>query len=124
MNNFFHRFVRFVLFFFANTPSLQKQVAQYTKVINHVWDIANKAREEWESEAGSRTTQAQTSSTADTNVLVTAVGMGSGLKVKKNSGQKFIPLTFLVYKQKHVDSNSIAEKIKFLLDFSQILNSA
>ncbi|XP_043279560.1 mediator of RNA polymerase II transcription subunit 8 isoform X2 [Venturia canescens] len=57
-----------------------KQVAQYTKVINHVWDIANKAREEWESEAGSRTTQAQTSSTADTNVLVTAVGMGSGLK--------------------------------------------
>ena len=46
-----------------------------------MWDIANKAREEWESEAGSRAAQAQTSSTADTNVLVAAVGIGSGLKV-------------------------------------------
>ncbi|XP_063985357.1 mediator of RNA polymerase II transcription subunit 8 [Diachasmimorpha longicaudata] len=57
-----------------------KQVAQYNKVINHVWDIANKAREEWESEAGARTAQAQTSSPADTNILVAAVGMGKGLK--------------------------------------------
>lgn len=56
-------------------------MAQYTKVINHVWDIANKAREEWESEASSRATQAQTSSTADTHALVAAVGMGKGLKV-------------------------------------------
>ncbi|XP_012275283.1 mediator of RNA polymerase II transcription subunit 8 isoform X4 [Orussus abietinus] len=58
-----------------------KQVAQYTKVIGHVWDIANKAREEWESEAGSRATQAQTSSAADTHALVAAVGMGKGLKM-------------------------------------------
>ncbi|KAI4473840.1 hypothetical protein M0802_015923 [Mischocyttarus mexicanus] len=58
----------------------QKQVTQYTKVISHVWDIANKAREEWESEAGSRATQAQTSSAADTHALVAAVGMGKGLK--------------------------------------------
>ncbi|XP_034946162.1 mediator of RNA polymerase II transcription subunit 8 [Chelonus insularis] len=57
-----------------------KQVAQYTKVINHIWDIANKAREEWESEAGSRAQQAQTSSAADTHALVAAVGMGKGLK--------------------------------------------
>ncbi|KAF7996410.1 hypothetical protein HCN44_002042 [Aphidius gifuensis] len=57
-----------------------KQVTQYTKVINHVWEIANKAREEWESEAGARAAQAQTSSTADTHVLVAAVGMGKGLK--------------------------------------------
>ncbi|KAK0175178.1 hypothetical protein PV327_008951 [Microctonus hyperodae] len=57
-----------------------KQVAQYNKVINHVWDIANKAREEWESEAGSRAAQAQTSSPADTHALVAAVGMGKGLK--------------------------------------------
>lgn len=56
-------------------------MAQYTKVISHVWDIANKAREEWESEAGSRATQAQTSSAADTHALVAAVGMGKGLKV-------------------------------------------
>lgn len=61
--------------------NFQKQMSQYTKVINNVWDIANKAREEWESEAGSRATQAQTSSTADTHALVAAVGMGKGLKV-------------------------------------------
>jgi sorbitol-specific phosphotransferase system component IIBC len=68
----------------------QKQLAQYTKVISHVWDIANKAREEWESEAGSRTTQAQTSSTADTHALVAAVGMGKGLKVSFSKGKSLI----------------------------------
>ncbi|KAJ8679401.1 hypothetical protein QAD02_015188 [Eretmocerus hayati] len=57
-----------------------KQVTQYNKVINHIWDIANKAREEWESETSSRSTQAQTSSSADTHLLVYAVGSGKGLK--------------------------------------------
>ncbi|XP_012168891.1 mediator of RNA polymerase II transcription subunit 8 [Bombus affinis] len=64
----------------TSTEMSHKQMSQYTKVINNVWDIANKAREEWESEAGSRATQAQTSSTADTHALVAAVGMGKGLK--------------------------------------------
>ncbi|XP_053983174.1 mediator of RNA polymerase II transcription subunit 8 isoform X2 [Hylaeus anthracinus] len=68
-----------------NYETSHKQVAQYTKVISHIWDIANKAREEWESEAGSRGTQAQTSSTADTHALVAAVGMGKGLKSGVNS---------------------------------------
>ncbi|CAK9833133.1 Mediator of RNA polymerase II transcription subunit 8, partial [Anthophora retusa] len=72
--------VRKILLIMHKLHNFQKQVAQYTKVINHVWDIANKAREEWESEAGSRATQAQTSSTADTHALVAAVGMGKGLK--------------------------------------------
>lgn len=63
-----------------NYDTSHKQVAQYTKVISHVWDIASKAREEWEGEAGSRTAQAQTSSAADTHALVAAVGMGKGLK--------------------------------------------
>ncbi|XP_014472509.1 PREDICTED: mediator of RNA polymerase II transcription subunit 8 isoform X2 [Dinoponera quadriceps] len=57
-----------------------KQLMQYTKVVSHVWDMANKAREEWESEAGARATQAQTNSAADTHTLVAAVGMGKGLK--------------------------------------------
>ncbi|XP_058810080.1 mediator of RNA polymerase II transcription subunit 8 isoform X1 [Phymastichus coffea] len=57
-----------------------KQVAQYNKVINHIWDIANKAREEWESDTISRTTQTQTSSGTDTQILVCAVGSGKGLK--------------------------------------------
>lgn len=57
---------------------------QYTKVVSHVWDMANKAREEWESEAGARATQAQTNSAADTHTLVAAVGMGKGLKVSYN----------------------------------------
>lgn len=57
-----------------------KQVAQYNKVINHIWEIANKAREEWESETNSRAAQAQTSNSADTHLLVYAVGNGKGLK--------------------------------------------
>lgn len=59
----------------------QKQLAQYTKVITHVWDIAHKAREDWEGEVSTRATQAQTSSAADTHALLAAVGMGKGLKV-------------------------------------------
>lgn len=60
--------------------SAQKQVTAYTKVVNHVWDIVSKAREEWETESGSRSGATQTSSVADTHALVAAVGMGKGLK--------------------------------------------
>jgi len=67
----------------------QKQLAQYTKVISHVWDIANKAREDWEGEVSTRATQAQTSSAADTHALLAAVGMGKGLKVSYNSELQF-----------------------------------
>jgi len=51
--------------------------------MNHVWEIVNKAREEWESEAGSRTGIQQTFSIGDTNALVAAVGMGRSLKVRQ-----------------------------------------
>jgi mediator of RNA polymerase II transcription subunit 8 len=57
-------------------------VTAYSKVVNHVWDIVSKAREEWETESGSRSGAAQTSSVADTHALVAAVGMGKGLKVR------------------------------------------
>ena len=53
----------------------------YSKVVNHVWDIVSKSREEWESDTGSRSGAAQTSSMSDTHLLVAAVGMGKGLKV-------------------------------------------
>lgn len=33
------------------TVSLQKQVAQFTKVISHVWEIISKGREDWEGES-------------------------------------------------------------------------
>jgi mediator of RNA polymerase II transcription subunit 8 len=49
--------------------------------VNHVWDIVSKAREEWETESGSRSAATQTSSVSDTHALVAAVGMGKGLKV-------------------------------------------
>lgn len=58
----------------------QKQVAAYTKVVNHIYEIVSKAREEWETETSSRAGAAQTSSMADTHTLVAAVGTGKGLK--------------------------------------------
>ncbi|KOX80746.1 Mediator of RNA polymerase II transcription subunit 8 [Melipona quadrifasciata] len=79
----------------AKAANLNYETSHYTKVINHVWDIANKAREEWESEAGSRATQAQTSSTADTHALVAAVGMvnsvPSGMMVGRPGNQQQTP---------------------------------
>lgn len=62
-----------------------KQVAQYTKVISHVWDIVSKAKEEWDTEA-SRPGMQQTSSMADTQALVAAVGLGNGLTLPVGPG--------------------------------------
>ncbi|BFG06314.1 mediator of RNA polymerase II transcription subunit 8 [Drosophila madeirensis] len=58
-----------------------KQVTQYNKVVSHVLDMVSKAREEWEIESSSRTGIQQTSSMADTQLLVAAVGMGKGMKM-------------------------------------------
>lgn len=30
---------------------LQKQVAQFTKIVSHVWEIISKGREDWEGES-------------------------------------------------------------------------
>lgn len=64
----------------------QKQIAAYQKVVLHVWDIVNKAREEWEVESSSRGNTQQNSSVTDTHLLVAAVGMGKGLKMGSNGG--------------------------------------
>lgn len=58
-----------------------KQVAQYTKIVSHVYDLISKARDEWESDAMNRNAQMPTFSQADTQTLVKAVGMGTNLKV-------------------------------------------
>lgn len=54
-----------------------KQVAQFTKVISHVYEIVNKAREE--DIESSRSGIQQTNNLSDTHALVAAVGMGKGL---------------------------------------------
>lgn len=66
-----------------NLPSENaiKLVAQYNKVVTHVFDMVSKAKEEWEIESSSRSGVQQTSSMTDTQALVAAVGMGKGLKV-------------------------------------------
>ena len=62
------------------TPeAAMKQVTQYNKVVSHVLDLVSKAREEWEMESSARAGIQQTSSMADTHLLVAAVGMGKGL---------------------------------------------
>lgn len=58
----------------------QKQSTAFNKVLNHVLEIVNKSRDEWESEAGSRSGIAPTSSLNDTHTLVSVVSMGKGLK--------------------------------------------
>lgn len=66
----------------ANSLSAEtamKQVAQYTKIVSHVYEMVSKTREEWEGESATRTVQ-QSSSMTDTHALVAAVGMGKGLK--------------------------------------------
>lgn len=67
----------------ANSLSAEtamKQVAQYTKIVSHVYEMVSKTREEWEGESASRAGVQQSSSMTDTHALLAAVGMGKGLK--------------------------------------------
>lgn len=67
----------------ANTVAYEtatKQTAAFNKALTHVLEIINKSREEWESEAGSRSGIGQTSLQQDTHLLVSVVSMGKGLK--------------------------------------------
>lgn len=55
-----------------------KQVAQFNKILTHVFDMVTKAREEWDVEASTRPGIQQTSSLSDTHALLTAIGLGKG----------------------------------------------
>lgn len=63
-----------------NFDAAQKQVAQFNKVVSHVWEIISKGREEWEGESLRSSGVQQTHNLADTHALVTAVGSGKGLR--------------------------------------------
>lgn len=65
----------------------QKQVSAFNKVMNHVWDVVSKAREEWESESSARSGPQQTTSLADTHLLVAAISTGKNLKMPVPQGQ-------------------------------------
>lgn len=65
-----------------------KQVSQFTKVISHVYDMVNKAREEWDVDSARSGVQ-QTSTLSDTHALVAAIGMGKGLVPE--TGSSMVP---------------------------------
>lgn len=56
-----------------------KQFNQFTKVISHVYEMVNKAREDWDVESSARSGVQQTANLSDTHALVAAIGMGKGL---------------------------------------------
>ncbi|XP_052754662.1 mediator of RNA polymerase II transcription subunit 8 [Galleria mellonella] len=58
----------------------QKQVAQFAKVVSHVWEIISKGREDWEGESMRSAAMQPTHIIGDTHALVTAVGTGKGLR--------------------------------------------
>lgn len=57
-----------------------KQVAQFNKIVTHVYDLISKARDEWDLESIHRNIRTETCNQNDTHMLVKAVGMGIGLK--------------------------------------------
>ncbi|KAG1654496.1 Mediator of RNA polymerase II transcription subunit 8 [Nymphon striatum] len=63
-----------------------RQINAVNKITNNVNDIINSHKEEWESEAGSRTNAAQTYTIADTYTIISAVCFGKGLKQVKPPG--------------------------------------
>ncbi|KAK7065311.1 mediator of RNA polymerase II transcription subunit 8 [Halocaridina rubra] len=63
-----------------NSDTATKQINVHNKVVKHVLDLLNTAREEWETETASRTSQPQTCSINETQVLIAAMGTGKGIK--------------------------------------------
>lgn len=61
-----------------------KQVAQFNKIVSHVYDLISKARDEWDIESMHRNIRSETCNQNDTQMLVKAVGMGVGLKGMSN----------------------------------------
>ncbi|KAG0727414.1 Mediator of RNA polymerase II transcription subunit 8 [Chionoecetes opilio] len=65
-----------------NTDTAQKQINVHNKVVKHVLDLINQARDEWETETAARTSQPQTCSLNETQALVAALGTGKGFKMR------------------------------------------
>ncbi|XP_050707011.1 mediator of RNA polymerase II transcription subunit 8-like isoform X2 [Eriocheir sinensis] len=65
-----------------NSDTAQKQINIHNKVVKHVMDLVNTAREEWETETAARTSQPQTCSLNETQALVAALGTGKGFKMR------------------------------------------
>ncbi|XP_037092214.1 mediator of RNA polymerase II transcription subunit 8-like [Pollicipes pollicipes] len=63
----------------VSADASQKQVTAMNKVVNNLLDSITQARDDWESESA-RAQLGQTSSVADTQALIAAVGTGKGLK--------------------------------------------
>lgn len=57
-----------------------KQVAQFNKIVSHVYDLICKARDEGDMESMHRNIRTNTFDANDTQLLVKAVGTGIGLK--------------------------------------------
>ncbi|XP_045592274.2 mediator of RNA polymerase II transcription subunit 8 isoform X2 [Procambarus clarkii] len=66
----------------VNADTAQKQINVHNKVVKHVMDLVNTAREEWETETASRTSQPQTCSINETQALIAALGTGKGFKIR------------------------------------------
>lgn len=69
----------------------QKQINSTNKIVHQMLDLVSSSREEWESEAGSRASSAQTSSLADTHLLISAVCLGKGLKTPQMKMPSAVP---------------------------------
>jgi len=59
-----------------------KQINSINKISTTILEHIRTAREEWESESGARASTAQTSSMTDTQLLISAVCLGKGLKTQ------------------------------------------
>ncbi|MCL4133899.1 UNVERIFIED_CONTAM: hypothetical protein GTU68_023396, partial [Idotea baltica] len=64
-----------------NHDTSAKQITAHNKVVKNMLDLLNHAREEWETETASRSSQPQTCSLTDTQILVAALGVGKGIKM-------------------------------------------
>jgi len=59
----------------------QKQVNTANKIANHIIDVVNKMRAEWESESNARLSAVQTTNINDTHALISAITYGKNLNM-------------------------------------------
>ncbi|XP_014668481.1 PREDICTED: mediator of RNA polymerase II transcription subunit 8-like [Priapulus caudatus] len=71
----------------------QRQITSLNKISGNIIELVSNAKDEWESESGSKANLPMTYSQADTNALVSAVTFGKNLKQMKPPNVSTTPMT-------------------------------
>lgn len=103
-----------------------KQVAQYNKIVSHVYDLISKSRDEWEMEMMHRNVRSETCNQNDTQTLVKAIALGIGLKtgspamMMQQPGARGVPMSNVSPMPQQMQMGKMPSSIKTNIKSAQL----